>query len=288
MSRVLEQGLMTAGIPYQVIGGFSFYDRSEIKDCIAILRFLVNPSDGMALSRFVNKPISKIGETTLGQIENYARQNSISVLAALQKIESVPLRSNNKLNLYARCKKIAEAFDFDYKKLNMADVLVKILKDIDYDTFLESKYDKKDLLDRRENIQEFVNATALYATRKGNDIANYLANIALQTSSDKESVENSVSLMSMHASKGLEFPVVFLPGLEEGQLPHKRAINERDGIEEERRLCYVGMTRAKKKLVVSFASSRMQKYNSIIRYEKTIPSRFIKESGLDTKINIVR
>lgn len=288
MSRVLEQGLMLHGIPYQIIGGFSFYDRTEIKDCVSMLRFLINPFDGMALGRFINKPISKIGETTLGQIELYAQKNNISLLQAMRCVETSSLNVNNKMYLFARCKKLVQAFDFDYKNLNIGEVLTKIIQDTEYDKYLQSKYEEKDLTDRRENIQEFINASALYSARKGNDIANYLTSIALQTSADKDVVDNTVSLMSMHASKGLEFPVVFMPGVEEGQLPHKRALNERDGLEEERRLCYVGMTRAKNKLIISFAASRMQKFRGFVDFQKTQPSRFIKESGLSNHLQIVK
>ena len=180
------------------------------------------------------------------------------------------------------------AFGFDYAKLNIGESLNKLLKDIEYDKYLETKYEGKELLDRKDNIQEFVNASALYSDRKGNDISNYLTSIALQTSSDKETTNDTVSLLSLHASKGLEFPVVFMPGMEEEQLPHKRALAERDGLEEERRLCYVGFTRAQKKLIVSYAATRMQRYKGFVDFAKTKPSRFLHESGLSKTMQIIK
>jgi DNA helicase-2/ATP-dependent DNA helicase PcrA len=276
---------MNAGIPYQVIGGFSFFDRSEVKDCMAMLRFAINPMDGMALARFINKPTRKIGEVTLGKIENFANDNGINLLESLKRAEEY-ISGRDKAAIIKGCKEIVDAFDFDRTNLSIGETLAEIVAKINYIKYLDSHYEGKDLDDRKDNVQELVNACALYSEKRGNDIAAYLSNIALQSSSDKESKENSVSLMSLHASKGLEFPVVFMPCMEEGQFPHKRAIVERNGLDEERRLCYVGLTRAQKHLILTFPAHRMLRFKrGGVKFEKTTCSRFLTESGVldDTK-----
>jgi DNA helicase-2/ATP-dependent DNA helicase PcrA len=280
---------MLQSVPYQVIGGFSFYDRTEVKDCISMLRFAVNRQDGMALSRFINKPTCRVGETTIGKIENFARHNSCDLILALSKAKEIITTGADKLQIYKRCEAIVDAYSVDFSKMSIGEVLVHLVKELDYRKYLESKFQDKELEDKLSNMQELIDSCALYSDKRGNDIGAYLNNIALQSSSDKETIDNSVSLMSMHASKGLEFPVVFMPGLEEGQLPHSRAIKERDGLDEERRLCYVGMTRAKKRLIVTYPDARMQKYkNGAVNFAKTKPSRFLQESGLQKSMQIIR
>ncbi len=287
MSRAIEQGLVSAGVKYQVIGGFSFFDRAEVRDSISVLRFLVNPSDGTALARFVNKPGRNIGEATLGKIENFAEENNISLIESMKRAKEHITSGANKDKIIEACERLASIFEEDYSGKSIGEVLATLLRKIEYRKFLESKYDSKEYEDRQSNVQELINSCALYSEKRGNDIGSYLSNIALQSSSDKETKEDMVTLMSLHASKGLEFPVVFLPCLEEGQMPHKRAIMERDGLEEERRLAYVGMTRAQKELYLSHSSARMQRYSAgAVRFDKVIPSRFLREAGITSAIRI--
>ena len=284
MSRSIEQGLMSLGISYQVIGGFSFFDRTEVKDSLAMLRFLINPFDGMALSRFINKPSRRIGEVSLGKIENFAKENGINLMQSMSRASEFITSGTDKLRVIQGCKEIVDAFTFDRTGKSIGEVLSIILSKIRYSSYLESKFESKELEDHKDNVQELINACALYSEKRGNDIGSYLSNIALQTSSDKETEDNKVSLMSLHGSKGLEFPVVFMPCMEEGQLPHKRAMLERNGLDEERRLCYVGGTRAEKILMFSYPSARMQRYrNGSVNFEPTVPSRFIKEMGLSVR-----
>lgn len=281
MSRSIEQGLMNAGISYQVLGGFSFFDRSEVKDCLSMLRFAINPCDGMALSRFINKPSRRIGEVAVGKIENFANEKGINLLEAMTRASEFMTTGADKLRGIQGCKEIVDAFTFDRTNKSIGEVLGIILKNLDYIKHLESKFEGKELEDRKDNLQELINACALYSETRSNDIGSYLANIALQSSSDKETKDNSVTLMSLHASKGLEFPVVFMPCMEDGQFPHKRAMVERDGLDEERRLCYVGMTRAQKQLIMTYPTTRMQRYkNGGVQFEHTVKSRFLAESGV--------
>lgn len=289
MSRAIEQSLLKKQISYELIGGFSFYDRSEIKDCISMLRFLANNNDGLAFGRFVNKPSCKIGETTIGQIENLAKNNSLSILETIGKLQNFNFTAANKLQIYARMKTLYQAFNFNYVGCSIGDLLTKLIKDLSYDDYLEQKYENAELHERRDNIQEFINSTLMINIKNDGDLETFLNNIALQSSSDKQSEKDSVSLMSLHSSKGLEFPVVFMPCVEEGQLPHARAMAERDGLEEERRLCYVGMTRAEERLFITYPQTRVQRIgNGSVKYIKSMPSRFIAESNLADCIKIIK
>jgi len=289
MSRAIEQGMITCGLSYQIIGGFSFFDRTEIKDCLAMLRFLVNPFDGTALARFIQKPSRRIGEVAIGKIENFADENGINLIESMKRAGEYFTTGHDRARVIKGCEEVVKAFDFNRDGMSIGEVLHNLVTRLDYYKFLESKYESKELDDRKDNVQELINACALYTQQRNNSIAEYLASIALQTSADKKTEENCVSLMSLHASKGLEFPVVFMPGLEEGQLPHKRALMERDGLDEERRLCYVGMTRAEKRLFVSYADARMQKYqNGAVQFANSKRSRFLDESGLAQGIKKLR
>ena len=287
MSRAIEQGMIAAGLAYQVIGGFSFFDRAEVKDSLALLRFLVNPNDGTALARFINKPGRTIGETTLGKIENFANDNGISLIEAMNRSGEYITSGANHAKIVESAKEVAAMFTFDQTGKSIGEILALLLRKLQYRKYMESKYDAKELQDRAENVQELINSCALYSEKRGSDIGAYLNNIALQSPTDKETKQDMVSLMSLHASKGLEFPVVFLPCMEDGQFPHKRAIVERNGLEEERRLAYVGMTRAEKVLMISYPMSRMQRYAAGgVRFDRSIPSRFLKEAGFTSAIKV--
>ena len=280
MSRAIESGMVQSQIPYRVLGGFGFYDRKEVKDGLAMLRFKVNPYDGIALSRFVNKPKKGIGEGTLGKLEAFAESEKIDLIGAMK-------RANEFINtpsMISAFHEIASAYDQDFEGKNMGEVLSMLLSALRYDEYLKTDKDTADKYeDRKDNQQELINSAALYSEQRSNDIAAYLNNIALTTSSDKKTESGSVSLMTMHASKGLEFDTVFLPCLEEDLMPHKRAVQEREnGIEEERRLCFVGITRGRHRVVCSYAQKRMLKYGKGgVQFIHTKPSRFIAESKME-------
>ena len=255
-----------------------------------MLRFFINPNDGLAMGRFINKPACKIGEATIGAIENYARAHNINLIEALHNIEKIDIGGANKQEIYARCRKIVDAFynsNFATQS-NIGTILEKILIDIDYDSYLSTKYEEKEYQDRKGNLEELIKSCSLYSESHAHDIGAYLTNIALQTSTDKKAEDDCVSLMSIHASKGLEFPVVFMPCLEENCLPFERALKERNGIEEERRLCYVGMTRAEKHLVLTYADKRLVRYGAHVMYKKTKPSRFLTESGVIKNVKTIK
>jgi len=275
-SRAIEIGLAQRGIPYHLIGSRGFYDLTEIKDCLAMLRFLMNPQDGTALSRFINKPARAIGEVTIGRIENSARDQNISVLKALSDISN--LKVAKKSAVQKSCQTIHDAFSRDFSQSDLGETLEFLMKELDYDSYLENKHLEK-LADKRNNVKELLKSLTKYSLENGNDVQSYMNSISLMTTSDKESKEGSVTLMTMHASKGLEFPVVIIPSLEEGILPHSRSIAEQS-LEEERRLCYVAMTRAEKRLITSRCKNKLVRRGKFLNKIKSHPSRFLFESGI--------
>ncbi len=289
MSMILEQAMMQVGVGYEVIGGFSFFDRSEIKDCLAMLRFLINNKDGTALAKFINKPSNGIGEITVGKIENFASSKNITLIESLLRTEEY-ITGQKKDIIINRCKEIGKVFErvkLTCKNEYIGKVLYDLVEGLSYYDHLEKFYEGKEVIDRKENVKELITGAEMFARERKNDISEYLSNLALQTSTDKSIEQNRVSLMTIHASKGLEFPVVFMPFMEDGLFPHKRSVEEKngtEGLEEERRLCYVGITRAKKELFVSFSAQRMTKDKKGIKYSPIVPSRFIKEAGLHNKI----
>lgn len=278
ISRSIEQALTMKGVPYQVIGGFGFYDRMEVKDCLAMLRFAINPFDGTALSRFINKPARSIGEVTLGKIELYAQQNQISLVDALSKTSEYLAKVPKLKTVVANCRATAKSFSIDTKGKDIGNVLRELVTKMNYSEYLQKSF-PDDHHEKQANIDELINAASMFSTRYGDDIVEFLNKIALMTSSDKSADGDQVSLMTIHASKGLEFPVVFIPRCEQGIIPHQRSINE-GSLEEERRLMYVAMTRAEKVLAPSYAKYQNVNRGGHISTIRSSPSMFLYEANL--------
>lgn len=256
-SQAFERVFMNYQIPYKLIGGTRFYDRKEIKDIMAYLRFVVNPADLMALTRIINVPARGIGAVSLAKILD-------------GEVQSLQPRAAQKYADFMHL--IADLRDLSRGGASTSELLEQIIQKTKYLQFLESE-DPLKAEERIENIQALVGEASNYSK-----LEDFLADAALMSANDEASSDNSVSLMTLHAAKGLEFPVVFLVGLEEGVLPHARALmGESDDIEEERRLAYVGMTRAIEKLYLSYAMSRF----SFGGREYNVPSRFLADIGYD-------
>ena len=275
MSRAIEMALINYGIPHTLIGSFSFFDRKEIKDTLAMLRFMVNPLDGVSFHRFSNRPKRALGDVTVGKIESYAAANSIPITDAICNMQFKSESVNDGLN------EIKKAFNFDWKSQPIADTLQHLIISLRYEEYL--KEDTETYEERMDNLDELVKDAARFGEEKGQDLVAYLEQCTLVSTSDKEADGNSVSLMTLHAAKGLEFPVVFMIGVEQGILPHARAVAERlDGVEEERRLAFVGMTRAEKLLLVNYCQRRQEGYGGRgkVNYKTATPSQFLIESGL--------
>ena len=269
-TREFEERFLKIGIPYRIIGGIKFYERAEIKDCIAYLKIVNQPRDDLSFERIINVPKRSIGETTIKSIYDYAKDKKYSLEDSAKKmIQSNLIKPKPKLGLNSILS-LLDKWRFDLrKKINHVKLLQLILDESGYSQMLK---DKKDIENenRLENIKELLNAM-----KEFDNLESFLEHVALATSIDQDWEGQKVNLMTMHSSKGLEFDVVFLPGWEEGLFPHQKSMEEKgqSGLEEERRLAYVGITRAKKIAHVSFSMNRFYQGDWI----DSISSRFIDE-----------
>ncbi len=270
-TREFEERFLKVGIPYRIIGGTKFYERAEIKDCVAYLRMIFQERDDLAFERIVNNPKRSIGENTIKMIHDYAKKNSFSLEKSSRKlIEMNEIKPKTKLGLSSFLSLIDKwRYEFNIQKFNHVKLLQIILDESGYSSMLKNKKDLENE-NRLENIKELLNAMKEFDNLEG-----FLEHVSLATSIDKEWDGEKVNLMTMHASKGLEFDAVFLPGWEEGLFPHQKSIEEKgqNGLEEERRLAYVGITRARLIAIISFSMSRFYQGDWI----DSMASRFIDE-----------
>ena len=273
-SRVLEEALIKRALPYTMVGGTKFYDRKEIKDVLAYLRVLYNPFDDLSLLRIINVPKRSIGATTVSKLQDYARENGTSLfmtLTQLHLVDSIKGKTKEKLEEFGILifTLVAEMDD-----KSVLDILEAILDRTGYLAQLEESTDPQDQA-RAENIGELLSvAKDFQDTNPTGTVEDFLEQVALVNDVDSfEQEESKVTLMTLHAAKGLEFPIVFLGGLEEGLFPHSRTLMNPEEIEEERRLAYVGITRAEKELYISNATTR----TVFGRTSSYLPSRFIDE-----------
>ena len=273
-SRVLEEALIKRALPYTMVGGTKFYDRKEIKDVLAYLRVLYNPFDDLSLLRIINVPKRSIGATTVSKLQDYARENGTSLfmtLTQLHLVDTIKGKTKEKLEEFGILifTLVAEMDD-----KSVLDILEAILDRTGYLVQLEESTDPQDQA-RAENIGELLSvAKDFQDTNPTGTVEDFLEQVALVNDVDSfEQEESKVTLMTLHAAKGLEFPIVFLGGLEEGLFPHSRTLMNPEEIEEERRLAYVGITRAEKELYISNATTR----TVFGRTSSYLPSRFIDE-----------
>ena len=267
-TRLFEERFVHIGLPYKVVG-VKFYERLEIRDALAYFRLLIQKSDDLAFERIINSPKRGIGPQTINFIKNYSRDKSKSLFNSIKDlVQTDEFRPGVKLTLKNFIKNY-DIWEDDLTKISHVDLAMKILEESSY---IQSLKVEKSLESegRLENLKELVNAMSAFDNMIG-----FLEHIALVNDSDAEHKDGQISLMTLHAAKGLEFSAVFLPCWEEGSFPSQRSIDEKgkEGLEEERRLAYVGITRAKKHLCISCASSR-QIYGN---WQNVIPSRFIEE-----------
>ncbi len=278
-SRALEEGLITRGLPYQIVGGIRFYERREIKDIMSYLRFMVNPTDFISFERIYNVPARGIGESTFNKIVAVNEKDLIESVGVLAKEKGNTKQAKSlkefKILLTDLAKKRSEK--------NLTSVIKYVIKRTNYEEYLKSLAIKKEIYnnidDRMENLKELLTVARRYDMLKGEEgIEKFLEEIALLQETDKlKDTANKITLMTIHSSKGLEFPVVFIAGMEEGLFPHSRAALAPAELEEERRLCYVAITRAKDRLVMTYT-----KYRNIFgQTQANLPSRFIHEMPQD-------
>lgn len=273
-SRIFEEMLIKSGISYNMVGGLKFYERKEIKDIIAYLRVIFNPADSLSLLRIINVPKRGIGDASLGKIQAYAAANNVSLFEAVSNAAAIDGLSSRFVS------KLDDLAGIIFELMNLAneapveDLIDRVLRDTGYLEELENERTPQ-AQSRIDNLHELISvAQEFAASEEENNLENFLAHVALVSDiDDTELGEDAITLMTLHSSKGLEFPVVFLVGMEEGLFPHARTLMDETEIEEERRLCYVGITRAKEKLFLSSTKMRTI-YGNTVTYP---PSRFLQE-----------
>lgn len=277
-SRLFEDALKRRGIPYQILSGFSFYERKETKDMICYMRLVVNPADDLALKRVINEPKRGIGAVTLGKLEALARVHGLSLLDILSQDEisySLPAKAQKAVGEMVRIIRLCAQ---EKENLRVSDIYDQLLVKSGYLKALEAE-DTQEAASRIENLMDFKSFIYDYEKEKEDTdekatLEEFLEKVATNGDADKlEEGTGKVTLMTMHSAKGLEFPIVFLPGMEDGLFPGHRALDNENGMEEERRLCYVGMTRAREKLFLTGAAYRVL-YG---RGEYTRESTFLRE-----------
>ena len=295
-SRAFEDALLAAGVPYRVYGGLRFYERAEIKDVLAYLRLIANPDDDPAFERVVNLPPRGIGARTMELVRRQAREGQRPLWAMAGK-----LLATGALN--ARAAKALQEF------LDLVRRVGEEARDLELDAQVRLAIERSGLIPyyerdkddrirtRRENLDELVNAASQYASGRyvpdeedSGELAAFLAHAALESGEEQaDAGDDYLHLMTLHSAKGLEFPVVFLTGMEEGLFPHQRSIDESGQVEEERRLCYVGMTRARSRLVLSHAETRRlhggEHYPRVSRFVGEIPADLVEEVRLRAKVS---
>ena len=280
LSRVLEETLMRAGIPYHVYGGTRFYDRREVRDVLAYLRLIQNPADDISLSRIINVPKRAIGDSTVEQLTQYARQNDMSLYAAVAAPpDTLASRARKSVNDFSS---LIVSLLLAKETLPLSEFVQKVIDD----SGLIAQYQKEENEEnqaRIENIREFMGAVTEFEQKsEDKSLFAFLENVALVTELDnQDSAPSFVTMMTLHSAKGLEYDAVFMSGMEEGIFPSARAMQEDNRVEEERRLCYVGVTRARRLLHLSYARRRMlfnqMQFNAPSCFLQEIPKRLIRE-----------
>jgi len=293
-SRVMEDRLMRDGIPYTIVGGMRFYDRAEIKDILAYLKVIANPSDSIGLKRIINVPVRGIGDATVDKVEGHAAGRGITLYEAIGEVvsgqwsvASESLSKGPKLKLKSFYE-MMERLRKEAERAGIARLAQMILDETGYIKKLKEEK-TEDALGRIENLEEFITAAEEFDEKaEEKTLRSFLDQVALVSDVDEyEEATDRVTLMTLHAAKGLEFPVVFIIGMEDGLFPHSRTKDDPEGLEEERRLCYVGMTRAQQKLYLLNARERRvfgrEQINSPSLFLSEIPATLLERVGAGFK-----
>ncbi len=272
-SRLFEESFMRFGIPYQIIGGLKFYERKEIKDILAYLRVVLNSEDVISLKRIINTPRRKIGETTIEALDWWASQKALTFWQSLLEVDNNPRLSTKTKEEVKNFVLLVKKWQEEAEKISLKELTSKIIEESGY---LKALREEKtfEAEGRMENLAEFINVVEEFERmRPEGTLDEFLERVSLITDVDSFREGDMVTLMTLHNAKGLEFPVVFIVGMEEGIFPHFRSLTATDELEEERRLCYVGITRAKERLYLSYAFSR----HLWGARNLAMPSRFLEE-----------
>ena len=280
-TREFEERFLKIGMPYRILGGIKFYERAEIKDCVAYLRLIYQDKDDLAFERIVNNPKRSIGETTLKEIHKFSKKNSLCLETSSKKMMDQNLiKPKAKIGLTLFLDLINKwRNDLKIKNINHVKLIQLVLDESGYSAMLKNKKDLENE-NKLENIKELISAM-----KEFDNLESFLEHVSLATSIDQNWDGEKINMMTMHAAKGLEFDVVFLPGWEEGLFPHQKSIEEKgqNGLEEERRLAYVGITRAKEKLIISFSMNRFYQGDWVdsmaSRFISELPEKFLEKNS---------
>jgi len=285
-SRAFEEIFNKQGIPFKVVGGLRFYERKEVKDVLAYLRFIHDQKDWISFLRIISNSKLGIGKITLSKIENLAKKNTLNFNQALKQGLKVINISTDRRERIKEFASLIDKFSEKKDKIKGSELLIKLMKDIDYYKELEKEGEFK-AQNKIENIKELILAMQDFEeNNQDKSLSAFLEYVALITDIDLyKGEEDTVMVMTLHSAKGLEFPVVFITGFEEGIFPHSRSLNNEEELEEERRLCYVGMTRAKERLYLTYAWRRNLNgntlFNSVSRFLTEIPKHIQKKIGVE-------
>ena len=287
-SQPFEEVLITEWIPYKVWWGFKFFERKEIKDIVSYLRFLYNPSDSVSLKRIINTPSRKIWTTTIQKLEEYAIQNNMSLFEVIQNIQTLPIKlgtaTQNSIQNFLLSIKMLESAVQSQTPAELIKYLVNLIK---YEDWLKKQEWEEKAQEKMENIGQLISMASKFNAKGKDELKLFLEEVSLMTDSDQQDEQQAVKLLTIHAAKGLEFPVVFVVWLEENIFPLARAKFEPKEMEEERRLMYVAITRAKDLLFLSLAKSRTQwgqtRYNKASRFVEEIPSHLLKTYNISSQ-----
>jgi|LSQX01.1.fsa_nt_gb DNA helicase-2/ATP-dependent DNA helicase PcrA len=293
MSLAFEAALRERGVPYRVVGEMSFYDRAEVKNLVAYLKLIFNPSDAVSLSRIINTPARGLGSNMVNRLTQVASEAGITLYEALPVLADDnglhPAQQHAALDFYNMMKKLRK----DAEQMGVAELVSRVL---DRSGYLRALHNSKRAEDaeRADSLNEFVAGAVTYQQNEQEPtLSGFLEHLALLDDIDKsENLSNSVSLMTFHAAKGLEFPVVFMVGMKEGLCPHKRSMYDASKLEEERRLCYVGLTRAERMVYLSYAVGRTisskVKERKLSRFLNDLPQELVDHSGVSAYASRVR
>jgi len=284
-SRTFEEAFISEGLPYKIVGGLKFYDRREVKDLIAYLKFVQNPNDNISLKRIINTPKRGIGNSTIDKIESYAAETEDSIYGALLSTDDISTLTGRATNSIKPFVELMNRFMAMKEIMGIKEFIEEVINSAGYVAELE-KENTIEAKTRIENIKDFLSVALTFEEKnEGANMEDFLASVSLLSDMDKTiDSDNLITMMTVHSAKGLEFPIVFLVGMEEGLFPISRSFDNEKDMEEERRLCYVAITRAEQQLIITHAQKRTI-YGST---NTTMPSRFLDEMGDSIEKKVTR
>lgn len=287
MSRILEEGFVRSRVPYKVVGGLKFYDRKEVKDILAYLKVINNPVDSVSLERIINVPKRGIGDATIDKVKQFGQDRDMGLYSSMLEIERVEGLTKRAVNSIDKFISLMNHFISIKDEMKVSDLIKEILEKTEYTKELKEE-NTPESESRIENLNELYSAAVEFEENaEDKSLSAFLERVALVSDQDSIDEKGGIVLMTLHTAKGLEFPVVFIAGMEEGIFPHSSSQEDEDELEEERRLCYVGITRAKQQLYITCARQRLMfgrtMFNEVSSFIEEIPEELIQDISIKTQ-----